>query len=143
MNYKTLMRLCVMSRSSKAQRAEWACRNDITNQLLPLQDFQRNVRMHNSAQNVTDEVKKDRMLLDAEVREQFRNILEHVAANKLEHVQLRTDQENTYNEIQVVKQQGVEMRENIEQLHRLISQLSLGGATFSNACRAPLTDFDI
>ena len=133
-----------MSRSNKAQRAEWAGRQNITKQLDHLQDLQRCVRMNNSAKNDTDEVKHDRTLLDAEVRDQFRNLLEHVAANKLVHVQLRTDQQNTYNEIQVLKQQGEEMRANIEQLHELIAKLSLGGATFSNAFRAPLTnDFDV
>ena len=137
-------------KTKQARRDEWKIRDEITKQLGNLQDCQRNVQlMHrmtgkNNTAEFLEKLTYARMELDSELRDQFRNLLEGVSAHKLEQIQLIKDQENTTNEIIVLQKQGEEMREEIQQIHKLMARISVGGSHFNSSSRAPLTEeFDI
>ena len=141
-----------MSTSPKTKLPyEEASRDKITMQLGVLQDFQRNVRLvyavpdKNNAAEIIAKLKYTQMQVDSEIRDQFRNILAAMSASKLEQIQMIKDQENTTNKIIVLRKQGEEMREEIQQLHNLIAKItSQGGSHFNSSFRAPLTqEFDI
>ena len=144
------------------RRKEFQVNIDMRKQLQTLKDLQKqlalNIEMsrHSFTKQDTDQGRWDReriqSLLDAELQRQFRNIWESLLTHRATPLSRQINElkqqnkkilENT-TQLQALQMENKNMREEIQQIHKLMARISVGGSHFNSSSRAPLTEeFDI